>query len=211
MFVVHFCTQVRDKVERHRSWFGVKTLWEYMCSKVQAQVMRMGFSLFLTMSMLKVDWALMMALVERWSPVTYTFSFTYGRDWEVPHWLLHDDKTFHGQHPSLVNWWAWFGDGDELHRALAYRVLQGNQRCPNSWFETKYVWAIDESSEEERDYSTRTFLLYMLTRSIFCVKSDLVYFWLLPALKDLDRVGSFSWDRSALGWMYSNMREVLTK
>lgn len=47
----------------------------------------------------------------------------------------------------------------------------------------------------------------MLTRSIFCRKSDRVYFHLLPALEDLDLVATWSWGRSALRWMYPNMRE----
>lgn len=54
-----------------------------------------------------------------------------------------------------------------------YKETKGVQA---SWFKTKYVWATYESSEEERDYSTLTFLIYMPTRLGFCVKSDRVCF-----------------------------------
>lgn len=50
----------------------------------------------------------------------------------------------------------------------------------------------------------------MLTRSIFCGKNDRVYFYLLPALENLDLVAARSWGRSALGWMYLNMSEIST-
>lgn len=69
---------------------------------------------------------------------------------------------------------------------------KGTKGILASWFKTQYACATDKNSKKERDYSTRTFLLYMLTRSVFYVKSDRVYFWLLPALEDLDRVRSYN-------------------
>ena len=75
MVIVHFCTQVRDKVERHGSYSRVKALWEHMCSKVQVWVIKMGFGPFLTLLVLKADRVLITALTERWSPMTCTFHF----------------------------------------------------------------------------------------------------------------------------------------
>lgn len=49
-----------------------------MCSNVQDWVRAMGFGHFLSLPVLQVDRALLMALVERWSPVTYTFHLPMG-------------------------------------------------------------------------------------------------------------------------------------
>ena len=62
-----------------------------------------------------------------------------------------------------------------------------------SWFEKDYVWATNDSTPAEKAYSTWVFLLYLLTRSIFYRKSNRVYFYLLPALENLDLVTTQSW------------------
>lgn len=49
-----------------------------MYSKVQVRVILIRFGPLLTLPVLKADRALMMALAERWSPVTYTFHFPIG-------------------------------------------------------------------------------------------------------------------------------------
>lgn len=84
-------------------------------------------------------------------------------------------------------------------RPQPIEYYKGTKGILASWLKTNYVWAIDESSEGERDYSTWTFLLYMLTWLVFYAKTDRVYFCQLLALEDLDRVGFYSWGKSALG------------
>lgn len=85
---------------------------------------------------------------------------------------------------------------------------KGTKGVLPSWFKKKYVWDTNQSSLAEIDFSTHTFLIYMLTRSIFCGKSDRVYFHLLLDLEDLDLVGTRRCSRSDLGWMYANMSEI---
>lgn len=52
---------------------------------------------------------------------------------------------------------------------------KGTKDVLPSWFEKDYVWATNDSTPTKKAYSTRAFLLYMLTRSIFLRKSDKVY------------------------------------
>lgn len=68
-----FLLQDKGKVQCHGSWSEVLWLWAWMCSNVQDRVKAMGFSHFLTLPMVPTDKALLMALVERWSPITQTF------------------------------------------------------------------------------------------------------------------------------------------
>lgn len=69
---------------------------------------------------------------------------------------------------------------------------KGTKGVPPSWFENGKVWATDASMPTKKAISTRAFLLYMLTHSIFCGKSDRVYFYLLSTLEDLDLVATQS-------------------
>lgn len=85
---------------------------------------------------------------------------------------------------------------------------QGFRGILPSWFEKEYIWAMEQSLDVEVDYSIWAFLSYMFTRSVFNAKSDRVFLNFLPALEDVSRVRTYGWDRSALGWMYSNMGEV---
>lgn len=76
------------------------------------------------------------------------------------------------------------------------------------WFEKNYMWATNQSTPAEMDFSSRTFLIYMLTHFFFCGKSDQVYFHLLSAIENLDMVDTYSWGRYALRWMYANINEI---
>lgn len=155
--------------------------------------------------MVKVDQIHMMALVERWLPVTCAFHLPMGEIGMPPIDFYMMMGLPMGGTPPLPT--------DELDLEVVRRCIEsqpikyykGTKGVLASWFGTKYVWATDESSEGERDYSPRTFLL---TRPVFCAKSDRVYFWSLPMFEHLDRVGSYSWGRSTLGWMYSHMSMV---
>lgn len=77
-----------------------------------------------------------------------------------------------------------------------------------SWFEKNYVWATNQSTLADIDSSTHAFLIYMLTRFIFCGKRDWIYFHLLSTLEDLAIVGTYRWGRSTLERMYANMNEI---
>lgn len=131
--------QVRDKVERHRSWSRVKTLWECMYSKVQAWVIKMGFGPFLTLPVLKADRVLMTTLAERWSPVTCAFHLPMGEIGMPPVDFYKMTGLPIGGTPSLLP--------DELDLKMVRRCIEsqaigyykGIKGALASWFKTKYV------------------------------------------------------------------------
>lgn len=53
-------------------------MWGRLCKKAKVKVKDMGFEPFLSIPLLKVDKALLMALAERWSPITHTFHLPMG-------------------------------------------------------------------------------------------------------------------------------------
>lgn len=73
---------------------------------------------------------------------------------------------------------------------MAY--YKGTKGVLPSWFENDYVWATNQSSPEEIAFPTHAFLVYMLAHAIFCGKRDKVYFYLLPAFKDLNLMATWS-------------------
>lgn len=79
----------------------------------------MGFDPFLTLLMLNADWTLMMALAERWSPMTYTFHLPMGEIGMPPIDFFMMMRLPMGGTPLLsideLNL--------EMHRASTHRVL----------------------------------------------------------------------------------------
>lgn len=156
----------------------------------------MGFGCFLTLPMMRADEALLMAFTERWSPITRTFHLLAGEisvppiDFYIMMGLSMDGTPL----PSLEDF-----DPTLVARCIRPQPVvycKGTKGVLPSWFKEEYVWATNASSYMEKAQSTRAFLFYMLTRSIFYRKSDRVYFYLLPALENLSLVAAPSWGRS---------------
>lgn len=63
---------------------------------------------------------------------------------------------------------------------------KGTKGVLPSWFENDYICTRNTSTPAEKAFSTRAFLLYMLTYLIFYRNTNRVYFYLLTALEDLD-------------------------
>ena len=153
--------------------------------------------------------ALLMALTERWSTNTWNFHLPVGEIRVPPiDFFMMTRLSMDGTHPQSLEDF----DADLITRCIGTQSVvyyKGMKGVLPLWFENEYIWAINVSTLAEKAFSTWAFLLYMLTRSIFYGKSDRVYFYFLPALKDLDLVATQSWGRSALRWMYLNMSEIL--
>lgn len=134
---------------------------------VQERVRAMGFGRFLTLLMVPADKALLMALVERWSPITPTFHLPVG-EIRVP--LINLFMTIRldidGKPPP---------SSEEFNAELVAHCIRpqlvvyykGTKGVLPSWFKNDYIWATNESSDMEKAYSTQAFLLYILTCSIF--------------------------------------------
>lgn len=163
-------------VERYRSWSRVQTLWKWMCLKVQDQVMGLGFGPFLSLPVLKADKVLRMALVKRWSSLTHTFHLLMGEIGLPPiDFYMIMGLSMGSTAPPSTN----EVDPQMVRRCIRIQLMEyykGTKGVLPSWFKKNYVWATEKRPKAEIDYSTRTFLLYMPTRSIFYGKSDQVYF-----------------------------------
>lgn len=171
----------------------------------------MGFGRFLTLPVVQADNALSMALAERWSPITWTFHLPVG-EIGVPliNLFMMTGLSMNGTPPPCSKDF----DANLVARCIGPHPMayfKGNKGVLPSWFETDYIWATNASMPAKKAFSTRAFLLYMLTRLIFYEKSDMIYFYLLSALEELDLVAMRSWGRSTLGWMYSNTSEILVR
>lgn len=179
-----------------------------MCPSVQERERAMGFGHFLTLSMVPTDKALLTVLMERWFPITQTFYLPVGEIGVPPIEFFMMTGLSMDRIPPLSS--------EEFDAPLVAWCIglqpvvyyKGTKGVLPSWFENDYIWATDESSDMEKVYSIQAFLSYMLTHSIFCGKSDWVYCYLLPVLENLYLVATWSWGRSALGWMYLNMSEI---
>lgn len=149
-----------------------------------------------------------MALAERWSPIRRTFHILVG-EIRVPliDFFMMTGLSMDGTPPPSSEDF----DVDLVAHCIGPQPMtyyKGTKGVLPFWFETGYIWVTNASTPVEKAFSTWAFLLYMLTRSIFCGKSDMIYFYMLPASKELDLVATWSWGRSTLGWMYSNMSKI---
>lgn len=163
-------------------------LWGQMCPRVQERVWAMGFGCFLTLPMVLVNKALLMAFVKRWSPITRTFHLPAGEIGltSVDFFMMMGLSMGGTPTPSSKDF-----DPTLVARCIGLQLVfyyKGTKGFLPSWFKEEYVWATDASSEVEQAQSTQAFLLYMLTQSIFYGKSDRVYFYLQSALEDLHLV-----------------------
>lgn len=121
-----------------------------MCPRVQERVQAMGFSRFLTLLMVLIDKALLMAFVERWSPITWTFHLHLGEIGMTPiDFFMMTGLSMGGTPPP---------SSEDFDLALVARYIgpqsvvyyKGTKGVLPSWFEEEYVWATDASSEVEQ-------------------------------------------------------------
>lgn len=126
------------------------------------------------------------------------FPSTYGGDRVTPDVLLHVDPIAYGGDPPPSELMP---SQDMIRRCLGPQPLsfdRGFRGVLPCCFEKEYIWAMDQSSEEEIGYLVRAFLLYMFTQSVFSGKSDRIFLNFLPTLDNLSKVNTFGWGRSAL-------------
>lgn len=135
--------QGRGKVETHRSWSGVLVLWKNLCKRVQTKVIDMGFGLFFDIPLLKADKALLMALVERWSPITHTFHLPMGEIGVTPKGFYMVTRLPMGGAPPP---YEVMPSIDMIRKCLGPQPLHFNRGFRGilpSWFEKEYIWAIE--------------------------------------------------------------------
>lgn len=145
-------------------------MWGSLHKKAKTKAREMRFEPFLGIPLLKADKAFLMALVERWSPITHTFHLPMGEIglpltdfYMMTHLPMGGDPPPYELAPSQEMVRRYLGP-----QPISYN--RGFRGVLPSWFEKEYIWATDESQEVEIDYSVRAFLLYMFTLSVFSGK-----------------------------------------
>lgn len=110
-----------------------------MCSDVQDRARALGFGCFLTLLMLPADKALLMALAERWSPITQTFHLSVGEIGVPPinFFMMIELSVASTPPPNL----------EDFDRALVARCIgtqnvvyyKGTKGVLLSWFKKDYI------------------------------------------------------------------------
>lgn len=114
----------------------------------------MGFGCFLSLPIVPANKALLMALVERWSPITWTFHLLVGEILVPPiNFFMMTRLSMDGTPPMSL---------EEFDATLVARCIwpqlvvyyKGTKGVLPLWFKNDYIWATVESSDLEKAYST---------------------------------------------------------
>uniref|UniRef100_A0A2N9EDD0 Aminotransferase-like plant mobile domain-containing protein n=1 Tax=Fagus sylvatica TaxID=28930 RepID=A0A2N9EDD0_FAGSY len=154
---------------------------------------RAGFYGIAKLGFIKMDWALITALVERWRQETHTFHLPHGemtitlQDVEVMLGLPVDGEVLVGS--TELNW-------SELCLQLLGvspppNKLDGS-RLNMKWLQDTFGVLPDDANEVTVQQYTRAYILELLGGSYFADKSgEKVHLMFLPMLEDFDAAGRF--------------------
>uniref|UniRef100_A0A2N9IAZ4 Aminotransferase-like plant mobile domain-containing protein n=1 Tax=Fagus sylvatica TaxID=28930 RepID=A0A2N9IAZ4_FAGSY len=168
---------------------------------------RAGFYGIAKLGFIKMDWALITALVERWRQETHTFHLPHGemtitlQDVEVMLGLPVDGEVLVGS--TELNW-----------SGLCLQLL-GVSPPPNKldgsrlnmkWLQDTFAVLPDDANEVTVQQYTRAYILELLGGSYFADKSgEKVHLMFLPMLEDFDAAGRYSWGSAVLAWLYREL------
>uniref|UniRef100_A0A2N9GDJ3 Aminotransferase-like plant mobile domain-containing protein n=1 Tax=Fagus sylvatica TaxID=28930 RepID=A0A2N9GDJ3_FAGSY len=171
---------------------------------------RAGFYGIAKLGFIKMDWALITALVERWRQETHTFHLPHGemtitlQDVEVMLGLPVDGEVLVGS--TELNW-----------SGLCLQLL-GVSPPPNKldgsrlnmkWLQDTFGVLPDDANEVTVQQYTRAYILELLGGSYFADKSgEKVHLMFLPMLEDFDAAGRYSWDSAVLAWLYREFPHI---
>uniref|UniRef100_A0A2N9J4B1 Aminotransferase-like plant mobile domain-containing protein n=1 Tax=Fagus sylvatica TaxID=28930 RepID=A0A2N9J4B1_FAGSY len=168
---------------------------------------RAGFYGIAKLGFIKMDWALITALVERWRQETHTFHLPHGemtitlQDVEVMLGLPVDGEVLVGS--TELNW-------SELCLQLLGvspppNKLDGS-RLNMKWLQDTFGVLPDDANEVTVQQYTRAYILELLGGSYFADKSgEKVHLMFLPMLEDFDAAGRYSWGSAVLAWLYREL------
>uniref|UniRef100_A0A2N9H7H7 Aminotransferase-like plant mobile domain-containing protein n=1 Tax=Fagus sylvatica TaxID=28930 RepID=A0A2N9H7H7_FAGSY len=142
---------------------------------------RAGFYGIAKLGFIKMDWALITALVERWRQETHTFH------------LPHGEMTITLQDVEL------------LGVSPPPNKLDGS-RLNMKWLQDTFGVLPDDANEVTVQQYTRAYILELLGGSYFADKSgEKVHLMFLPMLEDFDAAGRYSWGSAVLAWLYREL------
>ena len=154
-----------------------------------------------------MDWALIIALVERWRQETHTFQLPHGemtitlQDVSVMLGLPVDKEVLVKN--TELNWsklcLQFLGVSPPPNK------LDGS-RLNMKWLQDTFTVLPDDANEVTVQQYTRAYILELLRGSYFADKSgEKVHLMFLPFLEDFDAARWYSWGSAALTWLYREL------
>ncbi|KAI8021904.1 hypothetical protein LOK49_LG03G02975, partial [Camellia lanceoleosa] len=184
-------------------------LWEHpLDHRVLQYLLREGFYGVYRIGHIRLDHALITALVERWHTETHTFHFPIGeatvtlQDVSVLYGLQIDSRAITGVDLSFATeqWIALCAELLGVAPTLA--DLQAG-RLRVRWLAEQFAHLPDHALDELVQQHTRAYILWLIEGVLLPNKSqNLLKLMYLPLLRDIKEIGQYSWGSTALAWLY---------
>ncbi|XP_028081077.1 uncharacterized protein LOC114282564 [Camellia sinensis] len=163
-------------------------LWEYpLDHRVLQYLLRTGFYGVYHIGHIRLDHALITALVERWRTETHTFHFSIGeatvtlQDVSVLYGLRIDSRAVTGVDSSRATE-QWIALCAELLGVAPTPADLQAGRVRVRWLAEHFAHLPDHAPDE--------------------LSQNLVKLMYLPLLRDIEEIGQYSWGSTALAWLY---------
>ena len=184
-------------------------LWEHpLDHRVLQYLLRAGFYGVYRIGHIRLDHALITALVERWRTETHTFHFPIGeatvtlQDVSVLYGLRIDGRAVTGVDPSIATE-QWIALCAELLGVAPTPADLQAGRLRVRWLAEHFAHLPDHAPDELVQQHTRAYILWLIGGVLLPDKSqNLLKLMYLPLLKDINTIGQYSWDATALACWY---------
>ncbi|CAL5371613.1 unnamed protein product [Camellia sinensis] len=184
-------------------------LWEHpLDHRVLQYLLRAGFYGVYRIGHIRLDHALITALVERWRTETHTFHFPIReatvtlQDVSVLYGLRIDSRAVTGVDSSLATG-QWIALCAELLGVAPTPADLQPGRVRVRWLAEHFAHLPDHAPDELVQQHTRAYILWLIGGVLLPDKSqNLVKLMYLPLLRDIEEIGQYSWGSAALAWLY---------
>uniref|UniRef100_A0A2N9GCH7 Aminotransferase-like plant mobile domain-containing protein n=1 Tax=Fagus sylvatica TaxID=28930 RepID=A0A2N9GCH7_FAGSY len=175
--------------------------------RIVSYLQRAGLYGLYCLRFIQLDWALIIAFVERWRPETHTFHLPFGemtitlQDMEVMLGLPVDGR------PVIRSMdLKWPDVCGELLGVIPPSDKIDGCRLSMTWLSEQFGVLPDNADEVIVQRYARAYILEMLGGSVFADTSgDKVHLIWLLFLEDFDTAGEYSWGSAALAWLYRQL------
>lgn len=157
---------------------------------------------------IRLDHALITALVERWRTETHTFHFPIGeatitlQNVSVLYGLRIDGRAVTGVDPSFATE-QWIALCTELLGVAPIPADLQAGRLRVRWLAEQFAHLPDHAPDELVQQHTRAYILWLIGGVLLPDKSqNLPKLMYLPLLRDIDEIGQYSWGSAALACLY---------
>ncbi|XP_020253751.1 serine/threonine-protein phosphatase 7 long form homolog [Asparagus officinalis] len=181
--------------------------WELTDPQIQYYVRQAGFFECSQIKWVRLDWALLTALVERWRPETNTFHLRQG------------EATITLQDVGVILGLRVDGDAvtgtDDFNYATKCEELLGHTptmkggKIKLEWLRNNFMNVPIDATDEIIKRYARAYILHMIGTILFPDSTkDSVHVRWLPLLGDLEECGELSWGSAVLAYLYREMTKI---